>query len=208
MYKHPLYILSFCASLILGCAKKEPANQTRESSLHKPLYTTDSTLLQPNPFIDPLLEFSMFIPKAYNPAHPSLLHTLTHKLITHHDRNVRIRAGYIHPKDSALIILLDVSKVAPSAFQSLRANYPTLCKQDSAWHEVQFQKFTHNGLNIDQYILHNDSVTSFNLICYPQKNGSRPAIEVIYLIPQKKYRQPQTIKAIESSIGSLRSLVQ
>ena len=182
------------------------SNTHRESTLIEAQFNIDTTLLSGTAIVDSSLNYSLRIPKGWQSISPELTAKLKTSMLVQDYADAGFEFGFINPKDSSMLVCLDVSKMEPSVFSGLRENYLEVLNLNNAWNQIQYQEFKYKSFMIDQYVLQNDEILNFKLICrdHIENADTAPKIELLYFINAKGLAE--NIKAIESSIGSLSNI--
>lgn len=196
-----ILIFSFLSLIItIGCTDN---SKKKETSIIEAQFDIEKSLLNEQPFIDSILNFSINVPVEYFFTDPFFLATLAKSLIQDY-RNAHIISGFTNVKDTSLMLIIDISNIDSKIYENLKVNYKSLLNQNNNWSDIQFQEFKHNCFKIEQYVLQNSALLNFRLICYNYNNFNQPLIEVLFFINRKNIEK--NIRSVESSIGSLKCL--
>jgi hypothetical protein len=165
-------------------------------------FNVDQALLDSASLTDAKLSFKMQYPSGWEILEPEFMSLLAEQILVGRYDPARIAAGAIHPVDSSMLIILDVSQVDSSFFSDLKENYELIFNQDNLWLDVQMETFTHHCFIVDQYVLQNEKLVQFRLQCRNKENASQhPQMEIYFF--QNRSTLQDNIKSIESSIGTL-----
>jgi len=165
-------------------------------------FNVDQALLEKDPLTDTALSFKMQYPAGWEMLEDSFRNRLAEQILTGRYAPARIVSGVVHPVDSSMLIILDVSQVDSSFFSNLKENYAVILNQDNRWLDVQLETFTHHCFTVDQYVLQNEQLVQFRLQCRKKGDVSlQPRLEIYFFLNRSTLKE--NIKSIESSIGTL-----
>jgi hypothetical protein len=196
----PIYLLLLF--LLLSCNNKK--NQTILPVEAE--FVVDDSLLNGESFIDSTLNLSLRIPKNWISLNSDLLEIVNIAVLVDEYKTAELKGGFYNPKDTSFMIIIDLSNVNKLYLSDLHLNYKTLLNKNKTFDDIQFQEFNHKFFGIEQYVLQNENILSFKLICSNLRSREQKmnSFEVMYLINRNKVNE--NIKSIESSIGSLNCL--
>lgn len=168
-------------------------------------FNVDQALLESEPLRDEDLSFVMQYPAGWQMLGEPFKKRLADQILVGRYAPARIVSGVVHPVDSSMLIVLDVSQVDSSFFIDLKQNYKIAFNQDQNWMNVQLETFTHGCFMVDQYVLQNEQIVQFRLQCRRKDADSRhPQLEVYFFLNRANINA--IIKSVESSIGTLNCL--
>lgn len=196
-------LLSFIAFLYFftGCNFKQESN----NAIIEAEFNIDDNLLDTTPFIDSSLYLSIKTPIKWITLDSIFEKTIKLSLLIEDYKKAKLIGGFLNRQDSSFMIILDISRIDSLGFSNLKNNYNKILNKNDIWNNIQFQEFRHSCYRIEQYVLQNEQILNFKLICYEIGLKRRqPKFEIIYMINRKKLEE--NIKSIESSIGSLKCI--
>lgn len=199
MIKKLILLVSIVFICCSGCGlKNKPSKVITEAA-----FNVDSSLLNPLPAIDSILNLSIGIPKDWKLMDDEFRSSLKSSLMTSDYKNSELRHGYINKVDSSIMLLIDIRSIDKSVFSSLKNNYVEVLNSNSMWTDVQLQEFVYRSFRIEQYVLQGEQLLNFKLICYDRELPGEisPKFELLYFLNKKDLAI--NIKSVESSIGSI-----
>ncbi|UCH15341.1 MAG: hypothetical protein JSV22_05080 [Bacteroidales bacterium] len=193
--------LAFLYFFLTGCNLKQESN----NALIEAKFNIDDNLLDTIPFIDSSLYLSIQKPIKWTNLDSGFETTIKSSLLTNDYKDANLTGGFFNRQDSSFMVILDISSVDSMGFSNLRNNYTEILNKNNFWNNIQFQEFKHGCYRIEQYVLQNEQILNFKLICYEIGLERRqPKFEILYILNRKKIEE--NIKSIESSIGSLKCI--
>jgi hypothetical protein len=182
-------------------------NKSRNDQQHviEAEFQVDSSLLSKQAYLDSSLNFKIKAPVAFVKLRSSVIDSMVYQNNSEVYKNTKLLFAYSHPSESWTMLGLDVTKVDAKVFLRLKTDYQSLLNKDSVWTNIQLQTFEYKSFSIDQYVLQNAVNISFMLVCYNSTIKEKPLFVLIYYIKQSELQQ--TIKSVESSIGSLSYII-
>lgn len=169
-------------------------------------FFVDESHLNSKAFVDSTLNLSLRIPKNWISLNSDLLEIVNSVVLVDKYKNAELKGGFYNPQDTSFMIIIDLTRVDKVYLSDLHLNYKTYLNMNNAYDDVQFQEFSCNSFGVEQYVLQNEHILNFKLICSNLRlnNKKMRSFEIMYLINRSKV--DDNIKAIESSIGSLNYL--
>jgi hypothetical protein len=111
-----------------------------------------------------------------------------------------IMALYSPEAEDAMLMINETQGMDASLLLEIVGNPAAYYNQDSIWNAVMHDRFQYKEFDINQIILQNDQLVIFKL--FVQFNSK--LMELNYMLPSDA--SPQTMKSVESSIGSIYSI--
>lgn len=193
-------LIIFTPLLMISCRQSGNGQEAVQAS-----FNVDQSLLEKDPLTDPKLSFKMQYPDGWEMLKDAFRNRLAEQILVGRYAPARIVGGVVHPVDSSMLIILDVSQVDSSFFLHLKENYAVILNQDNRWVNVQLETFTHHCFVVDQYVLQNENLVQFRLQCRKKEDESlQPRMEIYFFLNRTTLNEH--IKSIESSIGTLNCL--
>ena len=178
--------------------KQDPQATTIEA-----VFNVDSSLLKDVPFVDSALNISLNIPRNWFRMNEEFEKIVKSNFLINDYEKSQLSVGYLNEKDSSIMVLLDVRNIDLATYADLKNNYREILNKDQQWSDVQFQEFEYHSFWIEQYVLQNEHILSFKLVCYDNEamDSLLPKVELQYIINRQNLTE--TIKSVESSIGTI-----
>ncbi len=190
-------LIIFAPLFMISCRQSGNGQEAVQAS-----FNVDQALLEKDPLTDTGLSFKMQYPAGWEMLEDSVRNRLAEQILVGRYAPARIVSGVLHPVDSSMLIILDVSRVDSSFFSNLKENYAVILNQDNRWLDVQLETFTHHCFVVDQYVLQNEQLVQFRLQCRKKGDVSlQPRLEIYFFLNRSTLKE--NIKSIESSIGTL-----
>lgn len=195
--------LVFLVFTVFICCSGCGLNNESSKVITEAEFNVDSSLLNPLPTTDSILNISIGIPRDWELMDDEFRSSLKSSLIISDYKNSELRNGYINRVDSSIMLLIDISGIDNSVFSSLKNNYVEVLNANGMWTDVQLQEFVYKSFRIEQYVLQNTQLLNFKLICYDREvpGAISPKFELLYFLNRKDLAN--NIKSVESSIGSI-----
>ena len=195
-------IIFFAVLFTYSCNLQQDTQATRIEAV----FNVDSSLLKDELFFDSALNISLKIPRNWSKMNAEFEKLVNSNLLINDYKKAQLRLGYLNEKDSSIMVLLDVTNIDGSAYADLKNNYREILNRDQMWSDIQFQEFDYNSFRIEQYVLQNEHILSFKLVCYENEalDSLLPKVEVQYIINRKNLND--NIKSVESSIGTINQI--
>jgi|GEM_PF-1954403 len=182
-----LYILFLLTFGIAACSS--PTQQ-----VNKVMFNVDAKLLNPEPYFNKKLNFTINAPINWQTEHAIIPDTAENVL-----------AVYTNNKTKASLLVTNLTQIPDNEFSNLKKNKEQAAFVEQNWANHQKTEFIHNGFFITQYVLQNQQAITFKLICEKSGiDGDNIRLLLDYFIPSTT--DINQFKPIESSIGSLKSL--
>lgn len=168
-------------------------------------FNVDQKLLESIPLTDTALSFKMQYPEGWDLLEETFSWHLAEQILVGRYAPARIVSGAVHPVDSSMLLVLDVSQVDSTFFSDLKKDYENIFNRDQHWINVQLETFAHNCFIVDQYVLQNERLVQFRLQCRRKDSKAQsPQLEVYFFL--NRLNLNNNIKSVESSIGTLNCL--
>lgn len=198
--------LPFISSLVILALMVFSCRQTgNQPEVVEARFNVDQELLESAPITDKDVSFKMQYPQGWERMEESFSNQLAEHILAGPYASARIVSGAVHPVDSSMLLVLDVSQMDSTFFAELKQDYETIFNQDQLWMDVQLESFTHNCFIVDQYVLQNEQIVQFRLQCRRKdSNTQQPELEVYFFL--NRLHIHNNIKSVESSIGTLNCL--
>lgn len=180
--------------------------QEDKSNLVEAQFNIDSSLLVKSPITDTSLNFSINIPKNWSKLDSGLESHLKSNLLKNEYQEAQLKFGFTNQEDNSLMLLLDITNIHDSIFSELKTSYKQILNKEKQWDEVLFQEFSYNSFRFQQYVLQNDNMLNFKLICSEQNLEPDNQIKFELLFFLNRNNLNLNIKTVESCIGSIKSL--
>lgn len=111
-----------------------------------------------------------------------------------------IKAMYYSPDEESMLLIQDYPSSDTTLINSIFKDPSAWYNSDSTWNSFMSDSFTYKSLAVQQIVLQNPQLVVFKLFV-----GNQPGIlELNYVV--KTGASPETMKSVESSIGSVYTL--
>lgn len=171
--------------IIQACATKTENNQMN--------FQVDTSLLAEFPYKATKDGIGVYPPKEWK-RHDATSLLFKQLQETNH---ATIVALYAPESEDAMLMVNETQGMDASLLTEITGNPSAYYNQDSIWNAVMHDNFRYKDFDINQIILQNDQLVIFKL--FVQQNSR--LLELNYMLPAGA--SPQTMKSVESSIGSL-----
>jgi hypothetical protein len=182
----------------MSCSLKKE----QDNSIITAQFNVLEVLLQDSSLVDSMLRMEIGVPREWHTADTILLQNLKHGILQNEYLNADISHCYISSIDSSMLLVVDVGDLDTSIYVNFKCNYQKLLNVNNIWANVQFHEFMHNDYRIEQYVMQNEEMRNFKLVCY--SNSKHPDFELVYFINRRE--EKLNIQSVESSIGTLKHL--
>jgi hypothetical protein len=185
------FLIGAMLSGFIGCAPGLSNDNDHEMTFH-----VDASLLSTIPYLSESSGIGLYPPAGWISADSSHLlpEGVSEKLFS------EMKAVYYSPETESILLIQDFP-VADTALVKRIAENPTAWyNSDSTWTSMMSDTFKYKGFNIQQFVLQNAQLVVFKLFVHNQPG----IIELNYVVQPGV--GPETMKSVESSIGSIYSL--
>jgi hypothetical protein len=184
-------LISALLSASIGCAPGHSTHNDHVMSFH-----VDSSLLSALPYLSESSGIGIYPPAGWLSADSSHLFPqgINEQLYR------EMKAVFYSPETECMLLIQDFPLADTTLVKQITENPAAWYNADSTWTSVMSDTFTYKGFNIQQFVLQNPQLVVFKLFVL-----SQPGItELNYLVQPGV--GPETMKSVESSIGSIYSL--
>lgn len=186
-----LYVFGALLWLCGSCTHVTPERTSGDMMFH-----VDTARLAQQPFYSEIAEIGVYPPAGWEVADSR--HFFSDTIVS--NLFADIKAMYYAPEEESMLLVQDYPSSDTALINRIFTDPNVWYNSDAAWISVMTDRFTYKNFPIRQIVLQNPQIVVFKIFI-----SHKPGIlELNYVV--KTGASPETMKSVESSIGSVYSL--
>lgn len=155
-------------------------------------------------YADPIAGFQFQAPKHWQPVADQLMEKLAAQVtqpIQSQEIDFRPLTFFLNHENGSALSISRIISQTDTTWPQLRSQYIDLVKTNFQATEFKSGEFMKDEIQFTQFLIQTDKTVNFKLVF---ENRPGQIIQLDYIVPKNYY--PNEVKAIESSIGSIKRI--